>query len=55
MRLFKANELHQSEEDRVRDARLTYIAQRYKPESADRSSDEAPTAGDHPENQGNAE
>ena len=30
MRLFKANQSYQSEEDRARDARLTNIASRYR-------------------------
>ena len=30
MRLFKANQPYQSEEDRARDARLTHIASRYR-------------------------
>ena len=30
MKLFKANHPSQSEEDRVRDARLTHIASRYR-------------------------
>ena len=55
MRLFKANELHQSEEDRVRNARLSYIAQRYKPEKSVGTTEQAPTIADHPEDQGNDE
>jgi len=31
MRMFKANQPFQSEEDRARDARLTSIASRYRP------------------------
>jgi len=38
MKLFKTNQPYQSEEDRVRDARLTHIASRYR----DRSSNERP-------------
>lgn len=30
MKLFKANQPYQSEEDRARDARLTHIASRYR-------------------------
>jgi hypothetical protein len=41
MRLFKANQPHQSEEDRARDARLTNIASRYRPR-ADQSGEEPP-------------
>jgi hypothetical protein len=54
MRLFKASQLNQSEEDRVRDARLTYIAQRYRPERPIGPVDESSAeAADHPEDQGN--
>lgn len=38
MKLFKANQPYQSEEDRARDARLTHIASRYR----DRSSNNLP-------------
>ena len=43
MRLFKANQAHQSEEDRARDARLINIASRYRPESRiDPTSEQPP-------------
>jgi hypothetical protein len=48
MRLFKANQPHQSEEDRARDARLTNIASRYAAErslvSGEKATPEPPDA-----------
>ena len=41
MRLFKANQPQQSEEDRARDLRLTYIASRYRAERSLASTGEA--------------
>jgi YD repeat-containing protein len=56
MRLFKANRPAQSEEDRARDLRLTYIASRHRAErslapSAEASMDaaETPQAPDSPQ------
>jgi len=42
MKLFKANQPYQSEEDRARDARLTHIASRYRARPSNDGPSEAP-------------
>jgi len=49
MKLFKTNQPYQSEEDRIRDARLTHIASRYRDRSNERPGETQPEAPEEPD------
>jgi hypothetical protein len=49
MKFFRANHSPQTEEDRARDLRLTYIASRYRPRDEGEASPDAPGFDDGPE------
>jgi hypothetical protein len=49
MRLFRANHSAQSEEDRARDLRLTYIASRHRPREEGDASPDAPGIEEQPD------